>query len=268
MKRFFLFTVNVIKSFFRHNLHIYAGDMTFKLLLSFFPLMVVAIALIGFLGLDDELLTGFASGIASVLPYEVTEVASAFASEVLNEATAAGTTAILSFSAAIALYNASSGFASVLMGINNCYGQKDTRSFFKRRVLGILLALMFIGIVALVMAFMVLGSGIWRFLLALLAIFAIIALIYKIGNCKKVGFITVLPGTAVAATAWVVLSFLFNVFVKNFTDFAVLYGSLGSVFVMIVWLNFITMALLAGAELNGQLYHIFADKIKETRKLA
>jgi len=249
MKKFIRFAIRVSKSFARHDLYVYAGDMTFKLILSIFPFILFAFAVVGFLRIDDPALEAFFASIQNAFPPDIVDIFVIFTDEVVKTRNAA----LLSLSIIIALYSSSSGFASIIKGINNCYGQTDERSWLKRRLLGLLLALLFVGIIVLAMAFMVLGSGALRFMLSLSAIFVIVALIYKIGNSRKVRLKKVLPGTCLTVAGWMLLSFGFNIYVRNFGNFNVLYGSLGSVFLLLVWLNCITLVLLAGAEVNAHL---------------
>ncbi len=64
----------------------------------------------------------------------------------------------------------------------------------------------------------------------------------------------VLPGTAFALSAWVLLSYLFSYFVENFSNFTSLYGSLGAIIALLTWLYFINLILLGGAYINAYLY--------------
>ena len=50
-----------------------------------------------------------------------------------------------------------------------------------------------------------------------------------------------------------VLSFLYSLYVDNFANYSVLYGSIGTVIVLLIWLNLSATTLIMGAELNGTL---------------
>lgn len=63
----------------------------------------------------------------------------------------------------------------------------------------------------------------------------------------------VFPGAALAVGLWVVISWGFGLYVKTLTDYAVFYGSLAAVAVLLVWLWLVSLAILVGAELNAQL---------------
>ncbi len=61
------------------------------------------------------------------------------------------------------------------------------------------------------------------------------------------------PGAIVAFTAWLVVSWGFGVYVTSLGRYALFYGSVATVAVLLVWLYLTSWALLVGAELNAQL---------------
>ena len=61
------------------------------------------------------------------------------------------------------------------------------------------------------------------------------------------------PGTAVSLLAWMGLSWLYALYVENFADYSLLYGSIGAVIVLLVWLYLSSIVLIMGAEVNGVL---------------
>ena len=63
----------------------------------------------------------------------------------------------------------------------------------------------------------------------------------------------VLPGAVLAVILWLVVSWAFGVYVASLAEYAVFYGSLAAVAVLLVWLWLTSLAILVGAELNSQL---------------
>lgn len=66
------------------------------------------------------------------------------------------------------------------------------------------------------------------------------------------------PGSAFSALAWLLLTLGFETYVANFGHYNVIYGSLGAVVVLLIWLYLSTYILLLGAELNSQ-----ADEVND-----
>jgi len=249
MKKLVMFCVRVSQSFVRNDLHFFAGDITYKLLLSIFPLLIFGFAVIGFLHIDYTEAASFIEGITGMFPPGVMEIIENFVTEVIS--TRSGT--LVSVSIITALYSSSSGFASMARALSNCNGGGDTRNWVHRRLLGIFLSLLFVGIIVAVMVFLVFSRGFGQMMLSVLTVFIIIILIYKVGSCKKISVVQVVPGACITVIGWMGLSLLFNVYVRNFSNFTVVYGSLGGIFILLVWINMMTMILLWGAEVNAQL---------------
>jgi len=89
-------------------------------------------------------------------------------------------------------------------------------------------------------------------ILALLvtAIFAV--LYYASPNVKLRGFLWVTPGGVVAVVVWIVASAAFAFYVSNFGAYDKVYGTLGGVVVLLIWLWITNLAILFGHELNAE----------------
>ena len=61
------------------------------------------------------------------------------------------------------------------------------------------------------------------------------------------------PGAAAAIGSWLVVSWGFGAYVVSIADYALYYGSLAAVAVLLVWLYLTSLALVLGAEVNAEL---------------
>jgi membrane protein len=61
------------------------------------------------------------------------------------------------------------------------------------------------------------------------------------------------PGAAAAIGTWLVVSWAFGAYAVSIADYAFYYGSLAAVAVLLVWLYLTSLALVLGAEVNGEL---------------
>jgi membrane protein len=61
------------------------------------------------------------------------------------------------------------------------------------------------------------------------------------------------PGAFVALGGWLLVSWAFGAYVTELGKYALYYGSLAAVAVLLVWLWLVSLALLLGAEVNAQL---------------
>src|SRR5207244_3132939 len=63
----------------------------------------------------------------------------------------------------------------------------------------------------------------------------------------------VLPGALLTTALWVVLSVLFSVYAEKLAQYSLVYGSMASVAMALIWFWLLSLALLAGGEVNAQL---------------
>jgi membrane protein len=63
-----------------------------------------------------------------------------------------------------------------------------------------------------------------------------------------------------AAAVWLLASLGFTLYTANFGKYNETYGALGAVVVVMLWLYIGAFAVIAGAELNGQLAEISAAR--------
>jgi len=61
------------------------------------------------------------------------------------------------------------------------------------------------------------------------------------------------PGAFTAVASWLVVSWFFGLYVVSMSSYALYYGSLAAVAVMLIWLYLTSLSLVVGAEVNAQL---------------
>lgn len=62
-----------------------------------------------------------------------------------------------------------------------------------------------------------------------------------------------LPGITLSLVSWLVISIGFSVHVENFGKYSIIYGALGTVIVLLIWLYMTSFLLILGAEFNAAL---------------
>ena len=67
------------------------------------------------------------------------------------------------------------------------------------------------------------------------------------------------PGTLAALTAWMAVSWLYAFYVDNIANYSLLYGSIGTVIALMIWLYMSSVVLIMGAELNGTIMSLRKD---------
>jgi len=263
IKKFFIFLIQLGKKALDDDLFALSNELAYKILLSFFPFMVFLVSLLGFLNLEDS---PFVARLFGMLPVDVGEMMWGF----MAELQANPSVGLLSISLLMSIYSASNGFRAVIRGVNKAHGYKDDRNWVKKTALsaGLMLIFVFSIIIMLVLwlfndiliaaveQFMFINLGLLAFvsswLAAMVVLVGMTALMYRLACASaKVG--RIFPGACVTVVLWAVSSEAFGVFISRFSNISVLYGSIAGVFILIVWLNLISLILLLGNLVNAVL---------------
>lgn len=266
MKKFIYFLIMLFKTCRKNNLVPLATELTYRLIFACFPFIIFLMSLIGYFNINSAFVLDTFS---TVLPDDTMKVLSVFVHEVVD----VRNSGILSVSLIISLYSASSGFNAIIRGINTAYDQKETRSFIRIGLISIFLVIILAFSIILSILLLVFGDSIYETLIGflnhnpwleflfglagnlitmLVLLFAII-FIYKLGSCKKLTVYDVMPGALITLIVWLLASKAFNVYINNFARYSMIYGSIASIIIMMLWLNLISIIILVGAEINALL---------------
>lgn len=100
--------------------------------------------------------------------------------------------------------------------------------------------------------------------------FILLALFYWLGTVKITRFRQAVPGAILTTVLFVVTTYFFALYVKNIARYNVLYGSIGSMILLMVWVNVNVYLLLFGNELNMairklRIEKLLSDELKKSR---
>lgn len=98
--------------------------------------------------------------------------------------------------------------------------------------------------------------GIWqylRFIPVSLLMLAALGTLYAASMDMRQPVKSIMPGILFALLAWMLVSVGFSFYVENFANYSVIYGTLGAVIVLLMWLYMTAVILILGAELNSAL---------------
>jgi membrane protein len=96
--------------------------------------------------------------------------------------------------------------------------------------------------------------GATRWAIAILTSIAVIQLIYHNAVPRTQPWHSVLPGAVLSTAMWLLSSALFGWYLQHYTDYSVIYGSLGVGIALLVWMYLISLVVLIGAEFNAMLF--------------
>jgi membrane protein len=248
------------------NLALVSAGVGFFGMLSLFPAIAALIAVMSLLS-DPDVVVAQLEQMQGFLPQDVYQIIrTQVESLVRTSPDTLGWAGIISISAA--LWSARAGVAAMMTGLNAVHGEKNraTASHYLRALL-LTFALVGVGVVALitlvvvpvVLAFFPLGgvAGVLvealRWAIAVSVLLAGVSVLYRYGpNRGKPHRRSVRYGAVTAVVSWALLSIGFSYYVANFGNYNQVYGSIGAVIAMLVFLWLSSFLILLGAVVNAQ----------------
>lgn len=91
-------------------------------------------------------------------------------------------------------------------------------------------------------------------------IFFVVSFIYYLGPVKRKEFRFISAGSTLATLLFIGSTIGFKFYVENFGSYNAVYGSIGTIIVILMWLYLNSLALLVGFELNASILHAKKDK--------
>ncbi len=184
---------------------------------------------------------------------------------------AAAPAGLFSFSWAILLWSASSFFVGLMDAINAAHGVRDSRPWWKRRIMAVVLTIVeaalltaalvlivawpfmldYIGLAGMASAL----ATVVRWAVALVALLATFAIAYSFGPDVKQEWEWVTPGSVLGVLVLVAASVTLRMYVQYVGSYSETYGALAGVILTLLWLYTAALALLVGAEVNCVIGH-------------
>lgn len=180
-------------------------------------------------------------------------------------------TGLLSFAFLFSIISSSTGVLSIMRSFDKTYPGFKKRTFLQSRITAIkitlLLILMVLTCLILILAQRVvlnyifeaigihsqmirLAINIMRWLLIIGLFFTIYSLIYKYGPYTEQRWKFISPGSWLSTVLTIITTLGFSYYVNHFNSYNRIYGSIGTVLVLMIWVYLNSIILLLGFELN------------------
>jgi membrane protein len=267
LKTIWVFTKQTFTKYSRDNCSQHAAAITYFVLFSIIPVAILAVSIIGFVLVNEDRRANLVNQILDTVPLTQT----AWRSEVENALDTVrrirGVAAALSIMATI--WASSAMFSSIRRALNAVWGVDEHRPWAQGKLVdfaqvGVLSAVL-LGSIALT-GFVraarrasadYLGpigndNAMWEIpsvIVPALVSFATFAMLYRVVPAAHPRWRTVLPGALFATVLFEALKNTFAIYVANFNNFDVVYGSLAGVLLFLFFTYLSSNILLAGAEL-------------------
>ena len=256
------------KKFSDNKLMSEAASVTFFALLSLFPAITALVSIYG-LFTDPSTIKAHLDDVAGFIPSGGLQIIEDQVKR-LTESPRGGLSVGAAIGILAALWSANQGAKAMLSALNDVYGERENRGFFKLTAVslaftvgGVVASLVGIALVlVLPIVFEAIGLGsaldlvmkIARWPVMLLGLMAALAVLYRFGPSRHLAqWRWVSWGGGIGAVSWVALSFGFSWYVEHFGSYNKTYGSLGAVIGFMTWIWLSSTVLLLGAQINAEM---------------
>lgn len=256
----------LLRYFSQQKIGVHAAGAGYFIVLSLFPLLVLLLALLRYTGLQVETLTDLVSGFLpeALLPAAKRLIVSTYRNT---------SGAIISLSVFTGLWSASRGVYGLLTGLNAIYQVPESRGYLYTRGISVFYTFLFLLMLLATLVLNVFGATLlqalpfynvtllqflweivdWRFLVMLLLQTGLFSAMFMALPNRRNTFRESLPGALLASVGWLVFSDIYSIYVRNFSGYANVYGSVYAVALSMLWLYFCISIVFYGGALNHYL---------------
>ena len=255
---------------FVHDAFATAKASAYSMILTFFPVLLIIGSFLANWRKGAPYLREISYALGSILPAGGNTVLSYL------KGAAQHPVGFLTTTSVITLWTASGVMISWMDGFRRCYELPKTWGLLQERLIAFLLVVFALIPMTFSTLLVAVGSkfearllpyvdpdfsiyvfllwGATRWLIATLTSIAVIALIYHHAVPRTQPWHSVMPGAMLATILWFTTTVGFRAYLQSFGNFATIYGSLGAVMALLVWMYLISLVVLVGAEFNALLF--------------
>lgn len=261
-----------IQGYFDNKVGRNAAAMTYYLLFAMFPFFIFVTSLLGLLHLPTLTLDG---QITRFLPEDVV----AFLNLAIEHITKSSNNALLTFGLVFSVWFPLRAVSNLMEAINDIYGEEKSGSHSIRTAIltaltivlipAMLLLLLlgervlgFVGEYIPISAEFITGWSRMRFVPMAAALLFVLSAVYFFSPSKIQKVRYILPGAILSMGVWMLFSLIFSYYVDHMGRYSIIYGSIGVIIALLVWMDWSMIAMLMGAVFNVALKETY-DKPKE-----
>lgn len=260
-----------LRNFVRHNGTKNAAALAYYLLFALFPLLIFISNLLGNLDLDIYQIT---NTLGEILPEDVVNIIESYLGYVADNSTHT----LMWFSLVFSVIFPMRAVKGLMVDVRRAYGLGSPTYPTLFLIVQFLYTLIFVIVISFTLILSLMGEnvitfvcsffpadyfnisdyllGLWQYLRFLpmgILMFVAIGILYILAIEIRRPVRHVFPGIFLALLSWLVISVGFAVYVENFGNYSVIYGAMGAVVVLLIWLYMSAIILILGAEFNAAL---------------
>jgi membrane protein len=245
-----------------------ASSLAFNFFLAFFPSVIFLFTLIPYIPIEgfQETLMEL---LGSVLPEKTNEIAFKTIDDIVNNPRGG----LLSVGFVLALYFSTNGVSALIEAFNSSFHIRESRSFIYQKSISLLLTLILLSILILTITILILGKSYLGNLITdgtispeYLYLFAFsrwiimstfllfgMSLLFYLAPNHRVKWRIFTPGTIFSSLFVIITSIIFSYYINNFAQYNQIYGSIGTLIIILLWMYFNSIILLTGFEINASI---------------
>ena len=245
-----------------------SSEIAYNAMLSLFPGILAVFTAIG---LFEESLQSFFTGLAGQISKVAPDEALGLIRDFAKQITQTKNTGLFSLSFVVAIWAASGALSAAMNALDQIHQIpfKQIRPFWKAKLISIGLTIGTIGLLVLAsflvfisdwllnlfvresgFSILLVGWQLLRWPLTLAIVSTAFAFVYRYGPSIWDAGTPIMPGAFLAAVSWALVSGLFRLYASNFGNYNQVYGAVGAVIVLMLWLYMSAVVLLVGDQLN------------------
>lgn len=254
------------------------AQVAFYFSFAIFPLLLFLVSLFGlFMDASDTYRENLFFYLRQIMPPSAFQLVK----NTIQEVTASSSSGKLTLGLLIALWSASTGMDSLRISLNRVYKCKETRDWWKTKLVSIVLTIILTLLITLSLSIIFYGWQMISFSLSAvnlpnpppfipvalqwIIIFAVLILIFELfynilPNRKLLKWHWITPGASIGIVLWLLLSIGLRTYLQYFNAYDRMYGSIGAVIILMLWLYLTALVILIGGMINA-----VSNELKESR---
>ncbi len=257
----------IVTKFFFHgirngSINMRASSLAFSFFLALFPSIIFLFTLIPYIPIANFQDSLF-NLMHSFLPKSAFEAAEETIADIIKNPHGG----LLSFGFISALYFSTNGFNAMINAFNETYHDIETRTALAQRLVSLLMVIVSILLISIAITLIVFSEIIvtklisadaitfflvhlGKYIILIAVCLCFISFNYFMGPKRKKEFHFLTPGSILATFLTILASVLFAFYVNHFGNYNKLYGSIGTLIVIMLWIYIVSLILLLGFDLN------------------
>jgi membrane protein len=261
--------LNLVKSNRKYDIDQRASAVAFSLTLALFPAIIFLFTLIPYIpieNLDQQIMDLLRENI----PRGIYEDADQTIMDIISRPRGG----VLSFGFIFAMIASTNGMMSLMRSFDMVYEDDEIRTFLQIRGIAIVLTLLLLVVLFVSVILLIVGDAVmnllgeWnivrdnsllvllnitRYLVSFGSLMLTISIIYRFApsHGRQVAFLN--AGSIVASVLILVATYGFSFYLSQFSSYNKLYGSIGTMIALMIWLYLLAFVIILGFEINASI---------------